>query len=67
MRLGSFVIVFAAVFVASVVAETKEFSIRPSIDDSVTVSDGKYTCTFSWTDCTGGSSEVLDSSLPFSI
>jgi hypothetical protein len=36
----------------------KEFSIRPSRDDSVSVTMEGVTCTFSWKDCTGGSSEV---------
>ena len=35
-----------------------EFSIRPSIDDKVSVSTDGVTCSFSWTDCTGGSSEA---------
>ncbi len=36
----------------------KEFSIRPSRDDSVSVTMEGITCTFSWKDCTGGSSEL---------
>merc|ERR1712023_13439 len=43
----------------AVAGESKrsEFSIRPSIDDKVSVAAGDYECTFAWTDCTGGSSE----------
>jgi len=42
-----------------VVAEpSKEFSIRPSKDDSVSVDLQGVVCSFSWKDCTGGSSEL---------
>ncbi len=38
--------------------EEKEFSIRPSVDDSVSVTIAGVVCKFAWKDCTGGSSEV---------
>jgi hypothetical protein len=55
MRLCLLVCVALAAVAAQV---EKEFSIRPSRDDSVSVTMEGVTCTFSWKDCTGGSSEV---------
>ena len=51
-------VVLALVAAAAGEENSKEFSIRPSIDGSVTVAQGAFRCSFSWTDCTGGSSEV---------
>jgi hypothetical protein len=53
------VAVLVCVALAGVAGQVeKEFSIRPSRDDSVSVTMEGVTCTFSWKDCTGGSSEV---------
>lgn len=38
--------------------EEKEFSIRPSVDSSVSLIVSGVLCKFSWKDCTGGTSEV---------
>jgi hypothetical protein len=51
------------VLLASGQKEEKEFSIRPSKDDAVSVTLHGVTCNFSWRDCTGGSSEVWSISL----
>lgn len=65
MGLLSYTSVVLFLCVSAVAAEetVKEFSIRPSVDDSVKISVGSTECVFSWTDCTGGSSEVWEARL----
>ncbi len=58
MWVGLVMVLAALLSVCAGQEAEKEFSIRPSRDDSVSVELMGVTCTFAWRDCTGGSSEV---------